>query len=223
MGPNAKRRVGYISVVLMVSVILSFVRVPVATGLDPQDPPEKVPPASEGQGKSQESERPRVIIKTSVGDIVLELDRKRAPLTVENFLQYANEGFFNGTIFHRVIPNFMIQGGGMEPGMKKKPTRSPIRNEATNGLKNKTGTIAMARTSVVDSATAQFFINCKDNSFLDHRDTSSQGYGYAVFGQVVEGMDVVRRIEKAPTGTKGPYRDVPVEDILIVSVEIQKP
>jgi peptidyl-prolyl cis-trans isomerase B (cyclophilin B) len=164
-----------------------------------------------------------VIIKTSVGNILLELDRKRAPVTVDNFLQYAQDGFYNGTIFHRVIPNFMIQGGGIEPGMNKKPTRSPIRNEATNGLKNKTGTIAMARTSVVDSATAQFFINCKDNSFLDHRDTSSRGYGYAVFGHVVEGMDVVRRIEKTPTGTKGHYRDVPVEDIMIVSVEIKKP
>jgi peptidyl-prolyl cis-trans isomerase B (cyclophilin B) len=164
-----------------------------------------------------------VIIKTSAGDITLELDRKRAPVTVENFLQYAKDGFYNGTIFHRVIADFMIQGGGMEPGMKKKPTRSPIRNEASNGLKNKTGTIAMARTSVVDSATAQFFINCKDNSFLDHRDTSSRGYGYAVFGRVIEGMDVVRRIEKTPTGTKGSYRDVPVEDILIVSVEIKKP
>ena len=142
---------------------------------------------------------------------------------MENFLQYAKDGFYNGTVFHRVIPDFMIQGGGMEPGMKKKPTRSPIKNEATNGLKNKTGTIAMARTSIVDSATGQFFINCKDNSFLDHRDTSSRGYGYAVFGKVVEGMDVVRKIEKAPTGTKGGYRDVPVEDIMIVSVEIQKP
>jgi peptidyl-prolyl cis-trans isomerase B (cyclophilin B) len=122
-----------------------------------------------------------------------------------------------------VIPDFMIQGGGMEPGMKKKPTRSPIKNEATNGLKNKSGTVAMARTSVVDSATGQFFINCKDNSFLDHRDTSSRGYGYAVFGKVVEGMDVVRKIEKVPTGVKEGHRDVPVEDITIVSVEIRKP
>jgi len=223
MGPKVKRRVGCISIVLMVSVILSFVGVPAVTGQEPKDSAPQASPASGEKAKSQENERPRVIIKTSVGDIVLELDRKRAPVTVENFLQYANEGFYKGTIFHRVIPNFMIQGGGMEPGMKKKPTRSPIPNEATNGLKNKTGTIAMARTSVVDSATAQFFINCKDNSFLDHRDTSSKGYGYAVFGQVVEGMEVVRRIEKTPTGTKGMYRDVPVEDILIVSVEIQKP
>jgi cyclophilin family peptidyl-prolyl cis-trans isomerase len=208
---------------MVASAILCFVGVSAVTGQEPKDPSPQASPASGDKAKSQESERPRVIIKTSVGEIVLELDRKRAPVTVENFLQYANEGFFNGTIFHRVIPDFMIQGGGMEPGMKKKPTRSPIRNEAANGLKNKIGTIAMARTSVVDSATAQFFINCKDNSFLDHRDTSSQGYGYAVFGQVVEGMDVVRRIEKSPTGTKGPYRDVPVEDILIVSVAIKKP
>jgi peptidyl-prolyl cis-trans isomerase B (cyclophilin B) len=223
MGPNVKRRIGCICIVLMVSGIMSFVGVPAATGQDPKDPSPQASPASAEKAKSKESERPRVIIKTSVGDITLELDQKRAPVTVENFLQYAKDGFYNGTIFHRVIADFMIQGGGMEPGMKKKQTRSPIKNEATNGLKNKTGTIAMARTSVVDSATAQFFINCKDNSFLDHRDTSSRGYGYAVFGHVIEGMDVVRKIEKTPTGTKGSYRDVPVEDILIVSVEIKKP
>jgi len=223
MGPNVKRRVGCISIMLMISGILCFIWVPAATGLDPKDPSAQASPASGEKAKSQESEHPKVIIKTSVGDITLELDRKRAPVTVENFLQYAKDGFYNGTIFHRVIADFMIQGGGMEPGMKKKPTQSPIRNEANNGLKNKTGTIAMARTSVVDSATSQFFINCKDNSFLDHRDTSSRGYGYAVFGHVIEGMDVVRKIEKTQTGTKGSYRDVPVEDILIVSVEIKKP
>jgi cyclophilin family peptidyl-prolyl cis-trans isomerase len=191
--------------------------------LDAKDASQQAAPASGNQGKDAASENPRVIIKTSVGDIELELDRKRAPVSVENFLQYARDGFYKGTLFHRVIPDFMIQGGGMEAGMKKKPTRSPIRNEAANGLKNLTGTIAMARTSVVDSATSQFFINCKDNSFLDHRDTTPRGYGYAVFGKVVKGMDVVRKIEKTPTGTKGAYRDVPLEDVLIVSVEIQKP
>lgn len=216
MPSTGKRIAGFVWVVMVVSGMLCFAGVPIAQGLDAKD-------ASGDQGKDAASDNPRVVIKTSVGDIVLELDQKRAPLTVENFLQYARDGFYKGTLFHRVIPDFMIQGGGMEPGMKKKPTREPIRNEAKNGLKNLTGTIAMARTGVVDSATSQFFINCKDNSFLDHQDTTSRGYGYAVFGKVVKGMDVVRKIEKTPTGSKGAYRDVPLEDILIVSVEIEKP
>jgi cyclophilin family peptidyl-prolyl cis-trans isomerase len=208
---------------MVASAILCFVTVSAVTGQEPKDPSPQVAPAPGEDAKSAESDHPQVALKTSMGIIVLKLDRKRAPVTVENFLRYAKDGFYNGTLFHRVIPDFMIQGGGMEPGMKKKPTRSPIKNEATNGLKNKTGTVAMARTSVVDSATGQFFINCKDNSFLDHRDTTSRGYGYAVFGKVVEGMDVVRKIEKAPTGAKGGHGDVPVEDITIVSVEIRKP
>lgn len=223
MGSTGKRIASLVSIMMVASAVLCFVQVSNAEGLESKDTSQQAAPASADQGKDPASGNPRVVIKSSAGDIVLELDRKRAPLSVENFLQYAKDGFYNGTIFHRVISDFMIQGGGMEPGMKQKPTRSPIRNEATNGLKNQTGTIAMARTSVVDSATSQFFINCKDNSFLDHRDTTAQGYGYAVFGKVVEGMDVVRKIEKTRTGTKGPYRDVPVEDVLIVSVEIQKP
>ena len=220
MGSTGKRMACLVSIIMVASAVLCFVGVSTVMGEDPKDASPQAAPTS---GEKAKSDHPQVAIKTSMGVIVLELDRKRAPVTVENFLQYAKDGFYNGTLFHRVIPDFMIQGGGMEPGMKKKPTRDPIRNEATNGLKNKTGTIAMARTSVVDSATGQFFINCKDNSFLDHRDTSSRGYGYAVFGKVVEGMDVVRKIEKSPTGTKGGYRDVPVEDITIVSVEIRKP
>jgi cyclophilin family peptidyl-prolyl cis-trans isomerase len=223
MGSKGKWMTGWFSITMVAVAILCFVGVQAATGQESKDPSGKQPAAAEEKAKSGKSDRPRVAIKTSMGEIVLELDRKKAPLTVENFLQYAKDGFYSGTLFHRVIPGFMVQGGGMEPGMKKKPTRSPIKNEATNGLKNKTGTIAMARTSVVDSATAQFFINCADNSFLDHRDTSTRGYGYAVFGKVVEGMDVVRKIEKTPTGTKGPHRDVPVEDVLILSVEIRKP
>ena len=220
---TGKRIACFVSIMMVASAMLVHAEVPTAKDLEPKDASQQAAPGSGNQGKKPASENPRVVIKTSVGDIVLELDRKRAPVTVENFLQYAGEGFYKGTLFHRVIPDFMIQGGGMEPGMKKKTTRSPIRNEATNGLKNRSGTIAMARTSVVDSATSQFFINCKDNAFLDHRDTTSRGYGYAVFGKVVEGMDVVRKIEKTPTGTKGPYRDVPVEDVLIISVEIQSP
>jgi len=212
-----------LSIMMVAAATLYFVGVSDVTGLEPKDPSSPAPPASGEKAKSPESEHPRVLIKTSMGDIVVELDRKRAPVTVENFLGYAKEGFYNGTLFHRVIPGFMIQGGGMEPGMKQKTTRSPIRNEATNGLKNQTGTIAMARTSVVDSATSQFFINCQDNAFLDHQNNSAKGYGYAVFGQVVEGMDVVRKIEKVPTGTKGLHRDVPLEDVLILSVEPMKP
>ena len=223
MGSTGKRVACFVSIMMVASTILWFVSVSAVTGQEPKGPSPQAAPAEGEKAKGAKTDHPRVAMKTSMGEIVLELDRKKAPVTVDNFLRYTKDGFYNGTVFHRVIPDFMIQGGGMEPGMKKKPTRDPIRNEASNGLKNKTGTVAMARTSMVDSATGQFFINCKDNSFLDHRDTSSRGFGYAVFGKVVEGMDVVRKIEKAPTGTNGPYRDVPKEDILIVSVEIRNP
>jgi len=161
---------------------------------------------------------PLVVIDTSYGEIKVELDEGKAPLTVKNFLGYADKGHYNGTIFHRVIKDFMIQGGGMTADLNPKPTDPPIKNEATNGLKNLRGTIAMARTSVVDSATSQFFINLKDNSFLDHRDTSMQGYGYAVFGKVVAGMDVVDKIGTAPTGMRNRFSDVPVETVTIKSV-----
>jgi len=174
-----------------------------------------------GEPMQQTSDKPRVRLKTSKGDILLELDRQRAPVTVENFLQYVKDGTYNGTIFHRVISGFMIQGGGFAAGMKEKQTRSPIRNEAGNGLKNLKGTIAMARTNVVDSATDQFFINCKDNDFLDHRSEDSRGFGYAVFGKVVKGIEVVEKIEKVPTGSKGMHQDVPVEDVVIQSAVIE--
>ena len=163
---------------------------------------------------------PQVEIKTNVGTIRLELYPDKAPITVENFLKYAQDGHYDGTIFHRVIVNFMIQGGGMESSMKQKETRGSIKNEATNGLKNDTGTLAMARTSVVDSATAQFFINVKDNDFLNHRDTTPQGYGYAVFGKVLSGMDVVKKIETVETGSKGGHQDVPVKPVVIESVKV---
>lgn len=164
---------------------------------------------------------PKVRMKTTLGDMVIELDRKHAPVTVENFLGYVREGFYDGTIFHRVIPGFMIQGGGFEPGMKMKTPRAPIRNEAGNGLKNLRGTIAMARTSVVDSATCQFFINVKDNPLLDHRSETPQGFGYAVFGKVVAGMEVAEKIEKVLTGARGPHRDVPIEDVVILRMEVE--
>lgn len=158
----------------------------------------------------------RVLLKTSEGEITLELDPDRAPLSTENFLQYVDEGHYAGTVFHRVIDGFMVQGGGYDRALTKRPTRPPIQNEADNGLLNERGTVAMARTSEVNSATAQFFINVSDNRFLDHRDTSPQGYGYAVFGRVVDGMDVVDRIKSAPTGAKGPFaKDCPQTDVVI--------
>jgi cyclophilin family peptidyl-prolyl cis-trans isomerase len=156
-----------------------------------------------------------VEIKTNVGTIRLELDDVKAPVTVKNFLQYADAGFYNGTIFHRVIKGFMIQGGGMNAELRPKPTNAPIKNEAANGLQNQRGTIAMARTGVVDSATSQFFINTVDNRMLDHM---VRDYGYAVFGKVVAGMDVVDKIGNAPTGMRNGFRDVPVQTVIVESV-----
>ncbi|MDS4021618.1 MAG: peptidylprolyl isomerase [Candidatus Competibacter sp.] len=159
-------------------------------------------------------------LHTPLGVISIELDHAGAPATTANFLQYARDGFYEGTLFHRVIPNFMIQGGGLETGMTQKPTRPPIRNEADNGLKNEVGTIAMARTSDPHSATSQFFINVKDNDFLDHRGPTGQGWGYCVFGRVVEGMDVVQTIARVPTTSRRGHQDVPVDDVAITKVEI---
>jgi peptidyl-prolyl cis-trans isomerase B (cyclophilin B) len=164
-------------------------------------------------------ENPVVLLKTTKGDIKIELDKAKAPATVENFLAYTKDGFFDGTIFHRVIGGFMIQGGGFDKEMKQKKTRGPVKNEADNGLKNTRGTIAMARTSDPHSATAQFFINLVDNAFLDHKD-KGQGYGYAVFGHVTEGMDVVDAIAKVATTTKPPHADVPVEPVVIESATV---
>jgi peptidyl-prolyl cis-trans isomerase B (cyclophilin B) len=160
-------------------------------------------------------------IITNHGNITLQLDAKLAPKTVENFVEYARSGFYNDTLFHRVIPNFMIQGGGMMAGLRGKPTtRASIRNEAENGLKNKRGSVAMARTSDPHSATAQFFINLKDNDFLDHKAPNTQGWGYCVFGNVTEGMDVVDAIAKLRTGSKGMHQDVPLDDVVTQKVEL---
>jgi peptidyl-prolyl cis-trans isomerase B (cyclophilin B) len=164
---------------------------------------------------------PTVLMSTSAGAVRVELFSDKAPITVKNFLTYVEDKFYDGLIFHRVIPGFMIQGGGFDPNMQQKATRSPIKNEATNGVKNKIGTLSMARTNVVDSATAQFFINVKDNDFLDHRSTSPDGFGYAVFGQVVEGLDVVQKIEKVKTGNRGLHQNVPVEPVVIHSVRVE--
>ena len=161
-----------------------------------------------------------VTLHTNMGDITLELDAAKAPKTVENFLAYARDGFFDGTIFHRVIGNFMIQGGGMTADMKQKPTRAPVDNEANNGLKYSIGTVAMARTNDPHSATAQFFINVADNEFLNHKAPTGQGWGYAVFGKVSSGMDVVERIKGVPTGTSGHHQDVPQDPVVIERVSV---
>lgn len=161
-----------------------------------------------------------VKLHTNHGAITLEFDADKAPASVENFLAYVASGHYDNTIFHRVIDGFMIQGGGFEPGMKQKPTKDPIKNEADNGLKNTRGTIAMARTNDPHSATAQFFINVADNGFLDFRSPDTQGWGYCVFGHVSDGLDVVDKIRKAPTGSKGFHQDVPEEDIVIQRAEI---
>jgi peptidyl-prolyl cis-trans isomerase B (cyclophilin B) len=159
-------------------------------------------------------------LNTNFGTITLELYADKAPITVENFTNYVKDGFYDGTIFHRVINGFMIQGGGMEPGMKEKATNAPIKNEADNGLSNEAGTVAMARTMDPHSASAQFFINVSNNTFLDHRSPTPDGWGYAVFGKVVDGMDVVERIKGVETGNAGFHQDVPVEDVIIESAEI---
>ncbi len=158
---------------------------------------------------------PRVLLDTSEGKIVLELYQDKAPETVKNFLDYVDAGFYDNTVFHRVIPDFMIQGGGFTSDMKEKTTRTPIKNEADSGLKNIRGTVAMARTSDPHSATAQFFINTADNNFLDHKNKSEQGWGYAVFGKVVEGIEAVNAVSAVKTTTRGPHQDVPTDPVVI--------
>jgi cyclophilin family peptidyl-prolyl cis-trans isomerase len=170
--------------------------------------------------ETNQAKNPVVTVATNKGNIRIELDTAKSPITTQNFLDYVNDRYYDGLIFHRVIPGFMIQGGGFDPQMKQKGTKAPIKNEAGNGLKNQTGSIAMARTNVIDSATAQFFINVKDNDFLNQKNTSADGFGYAVFGQVIEGMDVVRAIEKVKTGNRGGHQDVPVEAVVIQSVTV---
>lgn len=170
---------------------------------------------------SAAGKNPVVLMETSMGNVKLELFEKEAPISVKNFIDYADSGFYNGTIFHRVIPGFMIQGGGFTADLKEKSTKAPIKNEATNGLKNTRGTLAMARTSVVDSATAQFFINVVDNAFLNHRNTGMQGYGYAVFGKVLEGMDVVDKIAAVKTVYKT-MPDMPEKNVVIKTIKVLK-
>ncbi len=167
------------------------------------------------------SETPsKVKLTTSLGDIVIQLNSEKAPISAENFLTYVKEGFYNGTIFHRIIPGFMAQGGGFDTDFNQKAVHASIKNEADNGLKNNRGTLAMARTPDPDSATAQFFINYKDNSFLDHTSKTANGWGYAVFAEVIEGMEVVDSMADAATGNRGGHQDVPKEDIIIEKAEI---
>ncbi len=167
----------------------------------------------------KKSANPKIKMETSKGTLTIELFPEQAPITVENFLQYVDDNYYTDTIFHRVIGSFMIQGGGFTADLEQKETRDPIKNEAANGLSNKCGTLAMARTGVVDSATGQFFINVVDNNFLDYKDDSAQGFGYCVFGEVIEGLDVIDEIKKVKTANQGHYQDVPVEPVVILSTE----
>jgi len=167
-----------------------------------------------------EDKNPQVLMETSMGSVTIELFKDKAPITVRNFLSYVKEGFYDGLIFHRVIGTFMIQCGGFDQNMIQKKTKFAIKNEAANGLSNKRGTLAMARTNVVDSATSQFFVNVVDNDFLDYRGKSPDQFGYAVFGQVVEGMDVVDAIKGVKTGNKGGHSDVPLEPVVINSIKV---
>ena len=164
----------------------------------------------------------KVKLTTNLGEIIIQLNAEKAPVSSANFLTYVNEGFYNGTIFHRVIPDFMAQGGGFDTGFNQKAVHAPIKNEADNGLKNTRGTLAMARTNDPNSATAQFFINLKDNTFLNHTGKNASGWGYAVFGEVIEGMDVVDAMAKQPTGNRGGHQDVPKTDIIIEKAEVVK-
>ncbi len=180
-------------------------------------------PAEKPAAAEVSSGNPVVVIETSMGTMTAELYLDKAPLSVANFLKYTDEKSYDNTIFHRVIKGFMIQGGGFERNMQKKPTHAPIRNEATNGLKNLRGTLAMARTNIVDIATAQFFINHKDNGFLDHRDTTARGYGYCVFGKVIDGDDVIDKIATVQTGIVGGMKDVPLKPVVIKSIRLKVP
>ena len=180
-----------------------------------------LPGSSEAQSEARGGTQ--VVISTSKGDVRAELFDAQSPETVQNFLSYVDDEFYDGTIFHRVIRGFMIQGGGLTPDMRQKKTRAPVTNEAANGLKNETGTLAMARTIDLHSATAQFFINVADNEFLDHKDESIRGFGYCVFGRVVDGMGVVNDIETVQTGRKGGHADVPTEPVVIHSIRRVEP
>lgn len=197
-------------------LVLSII---VAAGLQA---PGAAPQPSGAPASRSAAANPIVVIATSLGDITVELFQDRAPISVANFMQYSSDGFYVGTIFHRVVPRFVIQGGGLTARMEEKPARPPIQNEATNGLRNLRGTLSMARTRALRSATSQFYINLADNVPLDHRGFTPDEFGYAVFGRVIAGMDVVDAIAGVKTGTSGPYQDVPVEPVVIKNVTIKQ-
>lgn len=197
---NSERRIGLKKIIFMLVIVLFCV----------------------AHSVGADSPNPRVRLETDKGSILLELDLKAAPETVENFLRYVKDGFYDGTIFHRVIKGFMIQGGGFTADMREKPARAPIMNEANNGLKNRRGTVSMARTMDPHSATAQFFINTVDNAFLDYKGKNPNGWGYCVFGKVVEGMNVVETIENLPTTTRSGFQDVPASPVVIKKVIVGK-
>lgn len=210
----------YMSLAIM-AAILALVALALSKTLEP--PQTKPNITKTTPTKTTGASNMKVAMKTTLGTIVLELYPDKAPETVANFVQYVRDGHYNATIFHRVIPGFMIQGGGFTPGMQQKPTRAPIKNEADNGLKNEIGTIAMARTPDPNSASSQFFINVANNSFLNYSAPTPQGYGYCVFGKVVDGMDTVKAIEKVKTSSQGMHQDVPVADIVIENAHIVEP
>lgn len=201
-----------------VSIAL-FAAVAVGAGCTKQQAAEPAPAKASAPLKAdvKPGEKPSVVFDTSMGAFTMELDPEKAPASVKNFLQYVDDGFYDGTIFHRVIPGFVVQGGGFSPDLEKKPTRGPVVNEANNGLKNDTGSVAMARTSDPNSATSQFYVNLRDNPALDHRDMSQAGMGYTVFGHVTEGMDVVQSIASVPRGQQKGMGDVPTEPVVIKS------
>jgi len=204
----------FVSVCVMLAVGL-------ALAAETKDPKKEMTVDKQAKPQEQTAD-PVVVFETSMGNLEVLLDQAKAPISVKNFLQYVKDGFFDGTIFHRVINKFMIQGGGFTADMKQKPTRETIKNEAHNGLKNLRGTIAMARTNVVDSATAQFFINVEDNAFLDHRAPDPQGYGYAVFGKVIAGMDVIDKIKVVKTTSKNGHENVPETPVVLKKAYLKK-
>jgi len=206
----------YISLAIVILVAI-FVILAIQKPIIPTEKPKQVT-----KQQSTGTKTMNISMKTNHGTIILELYPEKAPITVKNFVDYIESGHFNGTIFHRVIPGFMIQGGGFVPGMTQKDTNANIKNEADNGLANDTGTIAMARTPDPDSASSQFFINLKDNAFLNYSSPTPQGWGYCVFGKVTEGMDIVQAIEKVATGSAGMHQDVPAEDVIIEEVHVME-
>jgi cyclophilin family peptidyl-prolyl cis-trans isomerase len=203
---------------LAAATLLALAGIPAGSLAQPKAEPEAAK-ASNCQANMKGSAPMKVKLTTSMGAITIELNKEKAPISTENFVKYVESGHYNGTIFHRVIDGFMIQGGGFTKDMQQKPSLAPIKNEASNGLKNDVYTLAMARTGVRDSATAQFFINVKANDFLNYRDETPQGWGYAVFGKVIEGQDVVDKIRKVPTGNSGMHQNVPLEPVVIDKAE----